>query len=174
MFCSRRQTIGRQGVKSLSQRVVRTLRAALAFLLAYGLVAQLIVLTFAVTTLTLPGGAASAAMRSASGAFAVTDGSRTATGLAMVLCRPGATLPDAIDDGQTAPESIHGRLCCGICALQGAGLAPPAEVYTLLAREWRTVRAGFAIPEGPHLVTPRLSPPARGPPLGCSLVDQCA
>ncbi|MGV6875414.1 hypothetical protein ACUSIJ_22315 [Pseudochelatococcus sp. B33] len=138
----------------------RFLRAAIPCVVAYGLAAHLILLAFATTVMAM-----GSQGRADSIVIAARGDVQVAIRLATVLCRPGAAWSDAFDAGEhTNPDRAPARLCCGICALQGAGLPGPAGAYALLTPEWRRALALGDIREAPRLAAPRLSPPARGPP----------
>lgn len=158
MLARRRQTTGKPHARHCTHWLKRGLRAVVPCLAAYALAANLILLAFATTVMS--------AGASMTGTVVVAQGEgRPAVRLAMVLCRPGAAWSDAFDaDDATAPGDAHQRQCCGICALQGAGLPGPADTHGLLMPEWRAAGVPVPVGEEPHLAPRRLSPPARAPP----------
>lgn len=158
MFPHRRQTIGINGLRHCQNWLYRSLRIAVPCLVAYAMAAHLILLAFATTAMATMGPAIM---------VAAPGNAQAAVRLAMVLCRPGGAWTDAFDSPEnTAPDDAHARLCCGICALQGAGLSGRTGDSGLLTPQWRSARTPVPLREAPRIATPRLLPPVRGPPAG--------
>lgn len=136
---------------------IRLLRVGIAWFCAYAMFAHLM-LTLAATA----AGASGHILPVVAG----TGDARTILALDMPLCRPGAAIQDASEtDGGSGPQTPHPRLCCGLCALQGMALQVFPDADGLPVPEWRFARAIVPKHQPPFPAFPRLSPPARAPPV---------
>lgn len=151
---------GRQLASRCAHWLNRSLRLAVPFLAAWGLAVHLILLAFAVTSM------AGMGTRAESMLIVASDGDApVAKRLAMVLCRPGAAWTDGYDTaGGADPDGAHMRQCCGICALQGAGLPGAGPDYSRLPPDRRSADVRIDSESGRWFPSPGLLPPARGPP----------
>ena len=131
----------------------RNVRQAIAMLVAYAMAAHLIFLAFATTAMAL-------GMQGRRDSAFV--GLASTKQLIMVLCRPSALWMDA--DDADMPDDTHLRGCCGLCAVQSAGLwEVPTDFSILLFRRQSTAicwNVGRSAPSGAY----RIAPIARGPP----------
>lgn len=146
MFSPRRQSKHGNGHRAGRRRLGCFLRMGGSFLLAYGVAAQLILFSFAAT--------AAAATWVSTGAMAP---------VAATLCLSGLAQQD---DGGTAPDGAHVRLCCGMCPLQGGVLPGGGEAAVSRTPDWRRTHRVVQIRDAPVFAFFRMSPPVRAPPAG--------
>lgn len=135
----------------------RIMRQVITMLVAYGMAAHLILFAFAVTAMSVG--------MQGQGDF-LFAGSASTQRLIMVLCRPSTLWTDGTDANDAdMPDGTHLRGCCGVCAVQSAGLwDAPADYFSISpyreSAELRWLIGAVAVSD-----CESITPSARGPPV---------
>lgn len=133
------------------------MRQAIAVLVAYGIAAHLILFAFAATAMSI-------GMQGQGDSLFTSSASSKR--LIMVLCRPSALWTDgAVADDSEMPDSTHLRGCCGVCAMQSAGLWDAPTDFTAVPPYRESTELRWRVGAGTISDSDRITPSARGPPV---------